>query len=117
MISLMVSAACFGQTPTDVGNGFKPYGSYEGGSLDSVSLEDGNVILHAPVVPGTSERGGQLGPQLMLYMSSKNFSEHCDLMPNPANCFWAYGGTGITFQLSADMVLHRSMDILSDPIQ
>src|SRR5437764_3871798 len=42
-------AVAFGQTQPNVNNGFHPYGSYEGGGIDSVNLQNGNLILHVPM--------------------------------------------------------------------
>src|SRR5258708_29337388 len=34
------------QSPPNLENGFKPYGSYDGGRIDTVNLMNGNLILH-----------------------------------------------------------------------
>jgi len=38
-------------------NGFKPYGSYDGTHLDSINLMNGNLMLHAPLLPDYPQRG------------------------------------------------------------
>ncbi len=45
------------QTALDLENGFKPYGSYDGSKLDTVNLMNGNLMLHAPLVPVSPQRG------------------------------------------------------------
>jgi len=38
------------QATPDVDQGFRPYGSYEGGDIDTVNLSNGNLTLHIPVL-------------------------------------------------------------------
>ena len=38
------------QTTPDFDIGIKPYGSYQGGDIDTVNLSSGSVNLHIPVV-------------------------------------------------------------------
>jgi len=40
----------YGQATPDVDQGFKPYGSYEGGNVDTVNLSNGNLTLHIPIL-------------------------------------------------------------------
>ena len=39
--------------------GMKPYGTFEGGSIDSISTTNGNLNLHIPLV-SYPQRGGKL---------------------------------------------------------
>lgn len=39
--------------------GIKPYGSYEGGDIDSVSMVNGSLTLHMPLI-SYPQRGGKL---------------------------------------------------------
>jgi hypothetical protein len=41
----------------DLENGFKSYGSYDGSHLDTVRLMNGNLVLHAPLLPDYPQRG------------------------------------------------------------
>ena len=57
MIVLILSACmAAAQTQPGLDNGFKPYGSYDGSNLDSISLMDGNFLLHAPVETDVPQR-------------------------------------------------------------
>ncbi|HWZ45097.1 MAG TPA: hypothetical protein VNW97_16600, partial [Candidatus Saccharimonadales bacterium] len=105
----------WGQTQPPQGNGFKPYGSYEGSSLDSISMEDANFLLHAPVIPNSPQRG-DFTPQYMMYISSKNWGHQCDYSSagGYSNCFWNYGGTGVVFEFSAQMSVHRQIQVTYD---
>jgi len=39
------------QSAPNLENGFKPYGSYDGSSIDTVNLQNGNLMLHLPAYP------------------------------------------------------------------
>jgi RHS repeat-associated protein len=54
-----------------VERGMKPYGSFEGGGIDSVSTTNGNLNLHIPLV-SYPQRGGQL--KLGFYVKFDNNS-------------------------------------------
>jgi len=47
------------QDPAGLEQGLKPYGSYDGGDLDSISLVNGGLDLHIPLV-SYPQRGGKL---------------------------------------------------------
>ncbi len=55
-IILVGSLSAVAQTQPNFENGFKPWGSYDGSHLDSVNLMNGNVMLHAPLVPSIPQR-------------------------------------------------------------
>lgn len=51
IVCLLVAATtAFSQTTPDFDIGTKPYGSYQGGDIDTVNLGSGSVSLHIPVV-------------------------------------------------------------------
>lgn len=120
VLALLISLSAFGQTQVDLGNGFKPWGSYDGSSLDSVGLENGNLILHAPVIPKYPQRGS-LAPEITLYVSSHNWEAAClsedPLSGTPTECSWAHGGTGIWFKLvGGGLSVQRTVERTSDPL-
>jgi hypothetical protein len=86
------------QTAPSFENGWKPYGSYDGSHLDTVNLMNGNLMLHAPLLPGIPQRGS-LSSDYTIYMSSKDWQVVGT--PNPSQpsgqeCSWKKGGTGIS---------------------
>jgi hypothetical protein len=114
-VILCGAASLLGQTPIDMGNGFKPWGSYDGSNLDSVNLENGNLLLHVPIIPTYPQRGS-LAPQLVLYVSSHGWQKKCLAgSPPTANCYWANGGTGLDFQYAGTMSVQRSIQVTNDP--
>jgi RHS repeat-associated protein len=72
-IILAASAVMLGQPSPDLEQGLKPYGSYHGGAIDTVSLSNGNLFLHAALL-SYSQRGGELAYPIVLQYNNKNFS-------------------------------------------
>ena len=98
------------QSQPNLENGFKHYGSYDFHGVDTVNTMNGNLMLHAPLVPDYPQRG-KLTPHYNLYVTSKNWQVRC--VPNTDGgefCFWASGGTGVTMQTSLGVTLHRTYD-------
>ena len=93
------------QTAPSIENGFKPYGSYEGSHLDTVNLMNGNVMLHAPLMPETPQRGS-LKVASTLYSTSQDWQVVC----NPG-CKWAKGGAGVFVEFSPFLKLHRTIEM------
>src|SRR5258707_8747225 len=85
------------QTPPNLENGFKHWGSYDGGSLDSVNLMNGNVMLHAPIIPDYPQRGKLTATDLM-YATSKAWQTRCFYRTDGTlYCYWYWGGSGVWF--------------------
>jgi RHS repeat-associated protein len=61
------------QAAPDVEQGMKPYGSYHGGAIDSVSLTNGNLTLEVGLLD-YSQRGGELAYPVVIRYNNKNFS-------------------------------------------
>src|SRR5262249_39366983 len=69
-----LSLAIHAQTNPDLEQGIKPYGSYHGGSLDQVSLSNGNLFFQAPLF--SYAQRGALSYPLVLQYNNKNFSSY-----------------------------------------
>src|SRR5713101_382098 len=76
-------------------NGLKPYGSFHGGDIDTVSLTNGNVILHIPLL-SYPQRGSDLRVNFFLEMNSKGWSVERN-GPNAQNYtyHWNWDGHGV----------------------
>lgn len=83
-IICVLSHLLLAQTAPNFENGWKPYGSYDGSHLDTVNLMNGNLMLHAPLLPGIPQRGS-LGLDYTIYISSKDWQVVC--IPNPESAF------------------------------
>src|SRR5579884_752486 len=78
VLSLLFAAfhSMAGQTSPNLENGWKPYGSYDSSHLDTVNLMNGNLMLHAPIIPDIPQRG-ELKLSGTLYASAKNWQVSC----------------------------------------
>ena len=98
------------QVAPNLENGFKNYGSYDGGHLDSVNLMNGNLMLHAPLLPGIPQRGAA-SLQETLFVTSKNWQTVCKPLPSGViGCSWQSGGTGVNILLSPALTVHRTLN-------
>jgi len=53
--------------------GLKPYGSFEGGDIDSISMTNGNLNLHLPLI-SYPQRGGKLSLSFSLKFDNNSYS-------------------------------------------
>ena len=58
-ILLLIALPAYCQQDPTVDDGFKPWGSFQGSDIDSVNLENGNLMLHIPIA-SYPQRGGLL---------------------------------------------------------
>src|SRR5713226_3312695 len=70
------------QTTPAPQRGFQPGGSYALSDIESISTENGNVILHVPLALLPPGRGGNPGFQLSLIHNSKLYDTHIEQIPN-----------------------------------
>ena len=92
------------QTAPSLENGWKPYGSYEGSQLDTVNLMNGNLMLHAPLIPGAPQRGS-LQISTSLYVTSQDWQVVCK-----PGCAWSKGGTGVKIVQTPHLRVHRTVN-------
>jgi hypothetical protein len=98
------------QQPANLENGFKHWGSYEGGSLDTVNNLNGNQMLHAPLLPNYPQRGGKLAMQISLYQTSKSWQVACSVqLNNQAACQWTSGRAGVSVREADGVGIQRTM--------
>src|SRR5258708_24126839 len=70
-IILAGSVCALAQMPPNLENGFKHWGSDDGGSLDTVNNLNGNQMLHAPLLPDYPQPGGKMAMNATLYQTSQ----------------------------------------------
>src|SRR6476646_6646112 len=98
------------QVAPNLENGFKNYGSYDGSRLDTVNLMNGNLMLHAPLLPGIPQRGAA-SLQETLFVTYKNWQAVCKPRPSGViGCSWQSGGTGVDILLSPALTVHRTLN-------
>src|SRR5882762_4796253 len=110
---LVGSVRAMAQMPPNLENGFKNWGSYEGGSLDTVANLNGNVMLHAPLLPNYAQRGG-LGVQDFLFQTSKTWQVSCDNRQIDTTqyvvCYWKSQWPGVGVEQSPGLALQRTIN-------
>jgi RHS repeat-associated protein len=72
-VILAVSLPVQAQTDPNLENGFKPYGTYSGSNIDTINLENGNLMLHVRM-PFAYPQRGKLQPSYFLGVSSKQWT-------------------------------------------
>ncbi len=83
------------QTLAGVEQGIKPYGSYEGGDIDSVSMANGSLTLNLPLI-SYPQRGGKLNVGFNLVYANpwlQPWASHC----NPFNHFCSNTGYNLVY--------------------
>ncbi|HSM87367.1 MAG TPA: hypothetical protein VLT16_14520, partial [Candidatus Limnocylindrales bacterium] len=108
--SICIVAASAQQAP-NLENGFKDYGSYDGGHLDTVNLMNGNLMLHVPLLPVYAQRGS-FAPQYSLYMTSKGWQTQCKPMSTSSTgevCWWQTSGAGVMVISGEGLLIQRTL--------
>ncbi len=80
VILLSFSAITRAQTLAGVEQGIKPYGSYEGGSIDSISMVNGSITLNIPLL-SYPQRGSKLHAGFRLVYANpwlQPWAAYCD---------------------------------------
>jgi len=68
--------------------GLKPYGSYHGGNIDTVSLGNGSLAVDIPII-SYPQRGGKLKLDFSLHYFNWAYTASQTCFPPPANrCVW-----------------------------
>src|SRR5579871_6321933 len=93
------------QSAPNLENGFKPYGSYDGSNMDTINLQNGNLMLHLPVYPEAPQRG-KMDLNYLLYVTSKNWVKGCT-----PSCAWTLLGANPDLQHSWEVTSRRTVNI------
>jgi YD repeat-containing protein len=72
------------QSNLNVDNTIKAGGSFNGSSVDTVNLQNGNLILHIPLPSDHPQRGGKIAPKHFLTLTAKTWRVNTPT----ANTFW-----------------------------
>jgi RHS repeat-associated protein len=112
-VLVLLTLSCVGvaQTNPNLANGLDPYGSYHGGAIDSVSVVNGGLTLHAPIA--SYPQRGTLSVDFFLTAASKNWqvsSYQQPNNPNPPYLIWATNENiryGVVLKNSLDIQVRR----------
>src|SRR5215510_11173972 len=86
------------QTNPNLEIGLKPYGSFEGGSIDNVSITNGNLILHIPLL--SYPQRGSLPGEIHLVYNDKKWTVNQTCFGSTCTDRWRWnplGANGIMF--------------------
>jgi hypothetical protein len=106
IVIFVLSSMLFAQTPLNLENGFKPYGSYEGSNMDTVNLLNGSLMMHIPVYPDAPQRGGKIDLNYILYESTARWVPNCTPF-----CTWKPLIAGYSFEIPWEVTAQRAVDI------
>ena len=111
LIKLIVCIGCIlgsnfalGQSSDDptMDVGFKPYGSYHGGDLDSINLSNGFLNIHIPVI-SFPQRGSMGYTPQVIYNNYKGWSVLPDCVnENTCTPIWQWKGSDVTLNVQSE---------------
>lgn len=84
----------FAQQNANLEQGLKPYGMYQGGNLDSISITNRNLTLHIPIV-SYPQRGGKLRLNFMGIYNNKGWIVEQYVSQGQEILRWKWIGTGV----------------------
>ncbi|HWG40100.1 MAG TPA: hypothetical protein VN658_06090, partial [Candidatus Acidoferrales bacterium] len=101
-IIFVFSNLLFAQTDPTLEVGFKPYGSYHGGDLDSVSLTNGNLSVHIPLAEYPQR--GSFGYTPRVTYNNKGWSvvPNCNKTTGVCSPYWIWRGAGVNLDMSSE---------------
>ena len=122
-IIFVTGGLLLGQSAPNVENGFKAFGSYQSGDLDTVNLQTGNLMFHVPVL-SYPQRGGKISVNFLLQGSSKNWQvgtwtddqhiEHNKWILKESPGVYSMSSSGVSFIDPSLFELHRNRHLATD---
>ncbi|HET9284476.1 MAG TPA: hypothetical protein VFR24_21185, partial [Candidatus Angelobacter sp.] len=108
------STLLLAQSAPNTENGFKSFGSYDGSSIDTVNLQNGNLMLHIPLF--SYPQRGELGLGYSLQLSSKPWQVGQYYDSNHVLLYrWMLAAqAGLTLTSSYDVTVQRGRTITTD---
>ena len=100
ILLIICSKPLHAQTAPVLEEGLKPYGSFQGGDLDSIDLASGNVTLHVPLI--SYPQRGLLKLDFFLRDNNRNWVVNQRYSGSTLNENWIWKGTGVTVGWSGD---------------
>src|SRR5690242_17607550 len=88
-VLLLTATGVYSQTNVNLEQGFKPFGTYDESSFDSISTTSHNLIVTIPLFDYPQR--GALHQQLKIYYTNKNYIVKVNCT-NSNNCvtYWSY---------------------------
>src|SRR6266850_2014233 len=117
---LVITIPVCAQSNGSLENGINPYGSYHGGNIDTVSMTNGNLFLHIPLL-SYPQRGGKLTLDFFIRFNAKNWYTSFTCFASSGTCFgrWfrddRYGMNGV--EVAKDQTLYFKSDVVQVKMQ
>lgn len=94
--ALLAAAPACGQQDPNLERGLKPYGSYEGGNIDAISMTNGNLTIFLPFW-SYPQRGSKLRMNYRLRYNNKGWEIRTQCSPVTGDCwdYWFWRGKGV----------------------
>jgi RHS repeat-associated protein len=123
LLGIATAAPVLAQANLNVDNTIKAGGSFNGSSVDTVNLQNGNLLLHIPLPLDHPQRGGSIAPKHFLTVAAKTWRVNNPgantLWWTPADpCLGGQGpcGQGAIFLSDATFSMTRQYNGVSDPV-
>ncbi|HZS27891.1 MAG TPA: hypothetical protein VFB76_11735, partial [Candidatus Angelobacter sp.] len=113
-IIFAASSLLCAQSAPNLENGVKSFGSYDGSSIDTVNLQNGNVMVHIPLF-SYPERG-KMAVSFSAQLNSKNWQvgEYVDSTQAIHYRWMLAGKPGLALAPSYDVQVHRVRTMTTD---
>lgn len=100
--------ATYGQDTPDLAQGLNPYRAYQGGALDSVSIQNGNLTLHIPLF--SHPQRGSVSDDWFLIYNNENWQIQQMGAGNLRYLQWVLtGNLGVGVASGRDYFYHREL--------
>ncbi|HET6933105.1 MAG TPA: RHS repeat-associated core domain-containing protein [Candidatus Acidoferrum sp.] len=109
-LSLIYCSSLLAQVPPDVEQGLKPFGSYQHGNIDSVSLTNGNVMLHIPLV-SYPQRGSKLSLGFFIRYNNKGWH----IYKGSGSSVWQYSSGAV--DVVSDRYVYPTATTVTGPLR
>jgi RHS repeat-associated protein len=112
------NCACFAQTNPNLETGFKPFGSYDETSFDSVSITNGDLSLHIPMFDYPQR--GYLSARVQIVYHGKGWQAFMNCAGTSCTSFWRPSNLAmVQVQLESDEIgtSYRNVNIGSTVVQ
>ncbi|HET9365612.1 MAG TPA: hypothetical protein VFP71_11450, partial [Candidatus Angelobacter sp.] len=109
------TSALLAQTAPNLENGFKSLGSYHGSDIDTINLQNGNLMFHAPLF-SYPQRGGKISLSYAFRNSSKNWQveQYQDKQHNTHSKWVLAAPASVYIGANVNMSVQRMRLVLTD---
>jgi hypothetical protein len=93
-VLVFLFTAALAQTNPNLEQGFKPYGSYDDGAIDTISFTNFNLTVHIPIF--SYPQRGNLTAQFRMIYNGKGFKVNMDCVGQSCIPYWTPNNESLT---------------------